>query len=72
MSIQAVESYSVCFCKISPKAGILLFVFILKEVLWQLIYPNSCIRLIYVKTVISLLMTSHKYTQRQSNVCLFD
>ena len=27
----------------------ILFIFILKEVMWQLIYPNSCIRLILCK-----------------------
>ena len=46
MTLQTVESYSVCLCIISPKAGIHIVHFNLNEVLWQLIYPNSCIRLI--------------------------
>ena len=48
MTSQAVESYSVCFCIILGllKRVYILFIFNLKEVLWQLIYPNSCIRLI--------------------------
>ena len=46
MTLQAVESYSFCFCILSPKAGIHTVHFYLKKVLWQLIYPNSCIKFI--------------------------
>ena len=49
MTLQAVESYSVSFCII--KWVYILLIFILKEVLWQLIYPNSCIRLIICENV---------------------
>ena len=33
------------------KRVLILFIFILKEVLWQLIYPNSCLRLIICENV---------------------
>ena len=47
----------------------ILLIFNLKEVLWHLIYPNTCIReIICIKAVISLSMTSHKYTRRKCNV----
>ena len=47
MTLQAVESYFVCFCIIkSPKAGKHIVHFYFKLVMRQLIYPNSCIRLI--------------------------
>ena len=71
MTLHSVESYSVCFCIILHNLKVLKriyisLIFILSEGLWQLIYPNSCIRLIIC--VISLLMTSHKYMRRQCNV----
>ena len=47
MTLQAVESYSVCFLK----RIYILFILILKEVRWQWIYPNSCIRLIICENV---------------------
>ena len=50
MTLLAVESYSVYFCIIKSRVYIL-FIFILKEVLWQLIYPNSCTRLIICENV---------------------
>ena len=62
MALQAVQSYSVCFC--IARIHILHF-FIIKEVLWQLIYPNSCIRLIicknryFGKVVIIVILLSH-------------
>ena len=36
---------------LSPNAGIILLIFIFKEVLWQLIYPNLCKRLIICENV---------------------
>ena len=53
MTLQAVEYYSVCFCIILKvlKRVYILFIFILKDVLWQLIYPNSCLRLIICENV---------------------
>ena len=52
MTLQAVESYSVCFCMIKSKSGYTYCsFFILKEVLWQLIYPNSRIRFIICENV---------------------
>ena len=45
-----VASCRILFCLFlhnkALKRVYILFIFILKEVLWQLIYPNSCIRLI--------------------------
>ena len=52
MTLQAVEFYSVCFCIIkSLKRVNIFFIFILKEVLCQLIYQYLCIRLIIGESV---------------------